>query len=271
MNEIENTNDVSAINESSMAATVPVSQAPSSSTLPTIPLWGTRYGVIHDTRADDVPARSLSQYGEWVEQELDLVGALLDEGDTALQYGAEYGAHTLYLSKLVGASGQVYVVEPSRMAHIALCTTLGLNNVRNVYPHHVALGDRQAQVRVPTPSGQPEEYANMIPLDALQLPALHMLKVNMSGTLMQLLAGAGETVRKYKPAIYFRLSTMELAADEVAALKAQGYRCWSHLPYLYNTTNFAENKRNIFPGWSYQNVIAVHQDSPVNFERLPKI
>lgn len=242
-----------------------------SKAVPSVPLWNTRYGVVHDNQADDVIARSLSSYGEWVEQELDLVGALLDEGNVALQYGAEHGAHALYLSKLVGATGEVHVVEPRRLPHIALCTALGLNNVRNVHPCQAALGDRQGTVDLPASSSQPEERVRMLTLDALKLSALHLLKVNALDSLLSLLSGGGEILRKHKPAIYFRLSTMESAANEVAALKEKGYRCWSHLPYLYNANNFAENKRNIFPGWSYQNVIAVHRDAPVDFQHLPEI
>ncbi|HTV87287.1 MAG TPA: FkbM family methyltransferase [Dyella sp.] len=242
-----------------------------SKAVPSVPLWNTRYGMVHDNQADDVIARSLSSYGEWAEQELDLVGALLDEGNVALQYGAEHGAHALYMSKLVGVAGEVHVVEPRRLPHIALCTALGLNNVRNVHPWQAALGDRQGSVDLPASTDQPEERVRMLTLDALKLSALHLLKINLHGCLLALLSGAGETLRKHKPAIYFRLSTLESAANEVAALKETGYRCWSHLPYLYNAGNFAENKRNIFPGWSHQNVIAVHRDAPVNFQHLPEI
>ncbi|GAB2581575.1 hypothetical protein ISP15_05925 [Dyella jejuensis] len=238
---------------------------------PGVSLWSTRYGIVQARQADDVVARSLSKYGEWIEQELDTIGSLLDDGAVALQYGAEYGAHALYLSSLVGNSGEVHVVEPHRLEHIALCTAVALNNLRNVYPHHVGLGDRAGRMDIPASHGQPEERARMVPLDSLELANLHLLKINPPGALMSTLAGAVETLRQHKPAIYFRLSSMELAANEVAALKAQDYRCWSHLPYLYNPSNLSGNKQNIFPGWAYQNVIAVHRDAPAEFGHLPEL
>lgn len=238
---------------------------------PGVSLWNTRYGIVQARQADDVVARSLSKYGEWIEQELDTIGSLLDDGHVAVQYGAEYGAHALYLSSLVGNSGEVHVVEPRRLEHIALCTAVALNGLRNVYPHHVGLGDRSGRMELPASNEQPEERARMVPLDSLELSHLHLLKINPPGALMSVLAGAAETLRQHKPAIYFRLSTMELAANEVAALKTHGYRCWSHLPYLYNPSNLSGNKQNMFPGWAHQNVIAVHRDAPAEFEHLPEL
>ncbi|QAU24127.1 hypothetical protein EO087_09095 [Dyella sp. M7H15-1] len=226
-----------------------------------VPLWSTRYGILQTRKSDDVVTRSLSKYGEWMEQELDVIGMLLDEGSVALQYGAEYGVHTLYLSALVGDSGQVHVAEPRRLEHIALCNAVGLNNLRNVYPHHVGLGERSGKLELASSNDQPEERTHMVAVDSLELPNLHLLKVNAPGTLISVLAGAVEALRQHKPAIYFRLSTMELAVTEIETLKAHGYRCWSHLPYLYNSANLSGNKLNIFPGWTHQNVIATRQPS----------
>jgi FkbM family methyltransferase len=236
-----------------------------------VPLWHTRYGIVQANHADDVIARSLAKYGEWAEQELDVIGTLLDEGSIALQYGAEYGVHALYLSNLVGEGGQVHIAEPRRLEHIALCTSVALNNLRNVYPHHAALGERDARWELPVSEGQPEERTHMVRVDSLELSNVHLLKINPPGVLLPLLTGAAETLRQHKPAIYFRLSTMDLAVAEVEALKARGYRCWSHLPYLYNSASLSGNKLNIFPGWVHQNVIAVHRDMPAEFGHLPEL
>jgi FkbM family methyltransferase len=267
MSQVESIKNEAAVAELATIAKAPARPASNAG----VPLWSTRYGIVQANQADDVIARSLSKYGEWIEQELDAIGTLLDEGSIAVQYGAEYGAHALYLSSLVGDSGEVHVVEPRRLEHIALCTAVALNNLRNVYPHHVALGERAGRLEMPASPSQPTERSRMIPVDSLELSNLHLLKINPPGALMSVLAGATETLRQHKPAIYFRLSTMELAATEVAALKTHGYRCWSHLPYLYNPSNLSGNKLNIFPGWAHQNVIAVHRDAPAEFEHLPEL
>jgi len=234
--------------------------------------WQTRYGVVLAAPSKTIMARSLAEYGEWIEQELDTIGALLDEGHVALEYGAEYGAQTLLLSQLVGTSGQVYVVEPRRFEHIALCSTLALNQVRNVYPLHAALGDsRHATVFLAAADEQPEETCRQVALDSLRIAKLHLIKVNRAGGLLPMLAGAEGTVRNHRPSIYFRLSNTDLATEEINTLKSMGYRCWSHLPYLYSARNFAGATSNIFPGWVSQNVIATHKDATEEFVHLHEL
>lgn len=234
--------------------------------------WQTRYGLVLANTSKAIIARSLAEYGEWIEQELDTIGALLDDGHVALEYGAEYGAQTLWLSQLVGANGQVYVVEPRRFDHIALCSTLALNQVRNVYPLHAALGDtRHASVFFAAADDQPEETCRQVALDSLRMAKLNLIKVNRAGGLLPMLAGAEATLRSHRPNIYFRLSNTDLATEEINALKAMGYRCWSHLPYLYSAGNFAGTTKNIFPGWVSQNVIATHKDATEEFGHLHEL
>jgi FkbM family methyltransferase len=268
MSQVDSTKKEAATAEPAASGTKAASRPMAN---PGVPLWSTRYGIVPANQADDVIARSLSKYGEWSEHELDTLGAVLDEGGIALQYGAEYGAHALYLSSLVGDTGEVHVVEPRRMEHIALCAAVALNHLRNVYPYHVALGERSGRLELPASSEQQAERSRMVSLDSLELPKLHLLKINVPGSLMSILSGATEVLRQHKPAIYFRLSTMDFAATEITALKMHGYRCWSHLPYLYNPSNLSGNKINIFPGWAHQNVIAVHRDTPAEFEHLPEL
>ncbi|WP_114241790.1 hypothetical protein [Dyella sp. C9] len=231
--------------------------------------WQTRCGLILAQPCRTPVTRSLSEYGEWIEQELDTIGALLDEGQAVLQYGAEYGAQTLWLSKLVGQGGRVHVVEPRRLDHIALCSTLALNGVRNVYPLHAALGEKQgATVYLDAADDQPAETCTQMTLDALRLGKLHLVKVNRAGGLLPLLAGAEATLRHDHPIIYFRLSHSDQAMEEIKALKGLGYRCWSHLPYLHSALNFAGSTSNIFPGWVSQNVIATHREADEVFSHL---
>jgi FkbM family methyltransferase len=234
-------------------------------------MWTTRYGIVQASQVDDLVTQSLNNYGEWAERELDVVGALLDEGNVALQYGAEYSAQTLALAGLIGSAGQVHVVEPRRLSHMTLCTSAALNGLRNVYPHHIALGDVNGHVDLPASSNHPQERTRLVALDSMEFSELQLLKINPLGCLLPVLAGASETLRQHKPAVYFRLSAMELAINEIATLKAQGYRCWSHLPYLYNQANFTSNKRNIFPGFVNQNVIAVHKSASTGFDHLTEL
>lgn len=216
--------------------------------------WNTRYGVINAVPDDNMVARSLDRYGEWAESELDLLSGVLQEGSTALQVGAEYGVHALWLAQTLGPEGEVHVFEPNRLGHLQLCANAALNGVVNIYGYVTGA-----------------EAKRDISVDALNLPGLQLIKVNPTGTLLSILGGASDTIRKLKPYLYFRVGSPELAVAEVAAVKKLGYRCWSHVAYLYNPANATGNASDMFAGWAHQNVIAAPIESGVEFDDLREI
>jgi len=224
------------------------------------PLWHTRYGITAAVATDNVVARSLQLYGEWAEHETNLLSGLIEEGQTLLEFGGDFAAHTLWMAHAVGPLGQVHVVEPRRLRFQQLCANIALNQLDNVFTHPVWLdrspGQRTLDAR---------ESVRAVTIDSLQLEAIHLMKFNLADTLVDALAGAGETLREHRPLLYVRLSGMEQAGQEVASIKALGYRVWSHVPYLYNSDNHAGVENNIFPGIVQQNAIAAPADSHFEF------
>ena len=61
---------------------------------------------MHKTATHKV-GRSLSMYGEWSEHEVVLFSQLVSPGDTIYDVGANLGAFTIPLSKMVGEHGRV--------------------------------------------------------------------------------------------------------------------------------------------------------------------
>lgn len=230
------------------------------------PFWKTRYGIAAAVATDDVVARSLQLYGEWAEHETNLLSGLIEEGQTILEFGGDLAAHALWMAHTVGPLGQVHVVEPRRLRFQQLCANVALNRLDNVFAHPAWL-DRSAGQHV---LGA-KETVRAITIDSLQLEAVHLMKFNLANTLVDALAGARETLREHRPLLYVRLSGMEQAAAEVASIKALGYRVWSHVPYLYNSDNFAGLENNIFPGIVQQNAIAAPVDSRFEFGDRPEL
>ena len=70
----------------------------------------------------------------------------------------------------------------------------------------------------------------------------------------------------YRTACWRRHHRRQRVEAEVQALKDLGYRCWSHVPYLYNADNYAEQTSNIFPGCVSQNVMASPVESRFELE-----
>lgn len=239
-------------------------------------LWKTRYGITAQVSTQEPVVRSLQQYGEWMEHELDLLSGLVQEGQTTLEFGGDFGAHSLWLSQVVGQTGHVHVVEPRRLEFQQLCANLALNQLLNVYTHSAWLGRDAGML----PLGELMDAGcaadagsrvRSVSLDSLSLEALHLLKVNLPGTLAGILREADETIRRCRPAIYARLGNPEQAVVEVRMLKEAGYRCWSHLPYLFNRDNFAGYDDNLFPGCVSANIIATPVEARMEFERLQEL
>jgi FkbM family methyltransferase len=234
-------------------------------------IWNTRYGLTTAVPLNCPAARSLQLYGEWAEQEIDLLSSLIQDGQAVLEFGGDYGAHALWLGQAVGETGQVHVAEPRRLLFQQMCANVALNGLTNVYTHARWLGRCKGQAALSSlPSNTTktgaDEIVNTLTVDELELEELHLLKINLPGSLIDLLAGAAETIRKHRPVIYARLAGIEHAEAEVQALKDLGYRCWSHVPYLYNASNHAEQTTNIFPGCVSQNVIASPVESRFELE-----
>jgi FkbM family methyltransferase len=237
------------------------------------PFWSTRYGIAAAVTADNAVARSLQLYGEWAEHETILLSGLIEEGHTVLEFGGDFAAHALWMAQVVGPQGEVHVAEPRRIRFQQACANVAINGLDNVFTHPVWLGRGKGTSSLssllPATSAGADEKVRVATVDSLRLEALHLLKVNQPYALVDVLAGAGDTVRTHRPLIYARLSGMDEAQAEVDAIKALGYRAWSHVPYLFNSENHAGADANIFPGMVQQNVIAAPADSRFEFaERL---
>ena len=229
------------------------------------PLLTTRYGIAAPTTSDAAPARALQLYGEWAEQEADLLSGLITEGHHVVEIGGDHAAHTVWLALAVGDTGTVHVVEPRRLPFQQLCANIALNQLGNVHTHHAWAGTDDGVDYLG------DEATRRITLDDLHLPELHLLKVNIPGMLPGLLDGAARTLRSFRPLIYARLGGPATAEREVAALKSHGYRVWSHTPALFNARNHAGTARNIFPGLLSCNLIAAHPDNAMEFDALTEI
>ena len=84
---------------------------------------------------------------EWSEPEVEAFAAVIHQGDTVLDIGANIGAFTVPLAKLVGGSGRVIAFEPYRINYQMLNANIALNGHRNVWAHQVGVGSRQTTAK----------------------------------------------------------------------------------------------------------------------------
>ena len=219
-----------------------------------------RHGLMLFNSHDRYVGASLRKYGEWSEAELMLFQQLVPPGSVVVEGGANIGPHTVALSKLVGATGEVHAFEPQRLVFQTLCANLALNGCANVYAYHAAVGARNGEVLVPAaPPDRPENFGGIglqgvssgerTPLrriDDLDLRACRLIKLDVEGMEAEALQGAAETVRRLRPLLYVENDRPDLSEALVRLLHSWRYDAYWHAPPLFSKDNFAGDQENIF-------------------------
>ncbi|MBF0587530.1 MAG: FkbM family methyltransferase [Magnetococcales bacterium] len=243
-----------------------------------------RHGLMAYNKNDAFVGRALDLYGEWCEAEMALLGQILQPGQTVLDIGANIGTHTLFFSQQVTGKEQIGVVhafEPQRLAYQMLCANLAINERLNVFTHQVAVGDAPGETLIPAIhprekinfSGLPAigyeqgETVSVVTIDGLNLPACHLIKIDVEGMESRVLNGARETIGRYRPVIYTENNTEERAAETIATMTSLNYRCWWHIEGYYNPNNHFNNEENIFQKYAPEaNMLCFHQDLTINVD-----
>ncbi len=166
----------------------------------------------------------------------------LGPGMTAIDVGANIGYHTLRMARSVGADGRVIAIEPAPRAVARLRRNLALNTFPNVEVVVAALGDHDAELaELQLQSSYPlsgrgaaeRTLARVARLDTLvlerQLNRVDLIKIDVDGQEAKVLRGAGGTLERFRPALFFELtpSVVEAGGDSIeelfASLVALGY------------------------------------------------
>jgi FkbM family methyltransferase len=253
-----------------------------------------RYGEMIYRPNDVYIGRSLDLYGEYSEQEVQLFRAAVRPGQTVLDVGANIGAHSVALARLVTSTGRVLAFEPQRDIFYALCGNVAQNNLRQVRCYLAAVGETPGTIAVPELDSEIEanyggvgladglgsavsEPVTLMRIDDLQLPACHFIKVDVEGMEERALMGAAQTIRRFRPLLYVEDDRSDRSGDLRACLFEFGYELYVHRPALYNPANFAGHRENVFGRIVSLNLFAHPVDSPspiqpeqFNLERLAR-
>jgi FkbM family methyltransferase len=218
-----------------------------------------RHGTMMYLRQDIYVGRSFAEYGEYSEGEVDVFRQCLRPGDVALDIGANFGSHTIPLAQMVGPGGAVYAFEPQRILFQILCGNVALNELGNVRALPVALGRSAGRTKVPALDyrgannfggialgGAEGEDVAVVALDQVELPKVRLIKIDVEGMELDVLAGAKQTLARCRPILYVENDRADKAEPLVAQLLQDGYRLWWHTPPLYNPANFLGNPQNVF-------------------------
>ncbi len=266
---------------------------PSSAHAPHAPLLESRYVALKNCRHgpmayninDTFVGRSLDYYGELCDSELNLLGVVLQEGQTVLDVGANIGVHTVFLAKKVGLKGTVFAFEPQRHAYHLLCANIALNSLSNVHSFRCGVGEKKAHCFIPDfepdvernygalsiEDGEDGEKIKIVSIDSLDLPACHLIKIDVEGMESKVLLGAKKTLEKFKPMLFMENNREEQSDELFQITEESGYRAWWHFTPYYNPKNYFDNSENIFPDVVDANVLCIHRDVPAQVDVLEPV
>lgn len=142
----------------------------------------------------------------------------ITKGSTILDIGAHIGLYSVPFSQLTGHQGKVYCFEPTPSTFKVLCSTIRLNNLKNVIPVNYAVSDKTGSVRfnLTTNSGEGSNANSIVNIDTtknfLDIQAysiddfrkahdlkIDVLKIDVEGVEFSALKGANETFMIDRP------------------------------------------------------------------------
>ena len=184
--------------------------------------------------------------------------------------GANVGIMSLFFAKSVGDSGTVVAFEPHPYSFHRLSRNIKVNRLRNVRALHVAVGEQRTHLELFQPSRhlsaatfdreravQMQEgdiIVHTVEVDTLdslitryQLPPPNMIKVDVEGFEVNVLLGAGETIRRFKPAWFIEIhrdvSETPTTQQVVRLLAPYGYQFFHVENHAGITEDIAETIR----------------------------
>jgi FkbM family methyltransferase len=167
-----------------------------------------------------------------------------------LDIGANIGVHSVALAGEVGPKGKILAFEAQRIVFNMLAGNIALNSIENVFCYHKALADHNGSIDIPQfdygrplslgsvefggrqnePIGQDpiddpdrREQVECSTVDALGLPQVDLIKIDVEGMELGVLRGAAELVDRCRPIIQVEY----LKGDREALkrwLKDRGYK-----------------------------------------------
>jgi FkbM family methyltransferase len=190
-------------------------------------------------------SRVLFLTGNFEPNELTWLSETLTEGMTMIDIGAHMGMYTLTASKLVGESGIVVALEPSTREFQRLTFHVTLNDLRNVRCLQVAASSAcgEATLKIawewnsghntfgeffnPAVEMTREERVPMQTVDALvaaqRLQRVDVIKIDVEGHELQVLAGTVETLTRFRPRVLIEVCEETLRRQGASAEAVLGF------------------------------------------------
>ena len=215
----------------------------------------TRTGILQYLPDEPMVGDAIGWYGEHLQGQLDLLARIVRPGSTLMEVGAGVGAHAVFLGRMLGEAGHLFVYESRPVPQRILRQNLAVNGVSNVTVMRRELGSRG--------EGEGSEPTSET-LDDLQLERLDWLKVNAGVAALDILAGASETLWRLRPLLFLAAADEQGLHELTERAREFGYRCWRMEAGLFNRENFNRREADIYAGAKAMALLAIPEEIDVD-------
>jgi FkbM family methyltransferase len=216
-----------------------------------------KHGLMSWYNEDELVGYALDLYGEYSEGEVEVFRKILKPGDTAIDVGANIGAFTVPMARLVGESGKIYAFEASNKNLELLRKNVAdnrLDGIVEVIPKAASDGpgplkiSKQDALHAYTSGydGGNEFEVDAQRIDDLNLQKCRLIKIDVDRHELQVIRGARETIKGCRPILYVENESDEHRKQLIAEIVELGYRLYWHRPFQFHKDNYRGEKRNFF-------------------------
>ena len=249
-----------------------------------------KHGIFSYYSNDKYIGKSLSEYGEWSEAEVNLLKQLLPDNDNIIEIGSNIGTHTIPLAKQVLNGGLVYAIEPQHQNYKLLLENIKDNEIKNVKVLKVAISSKEGKAymntfdeNMTTNYGDSRIFsvnfkdAESVPVKTLdqlfiddikEKKSIKLIKCDAQGQELNIILGSRKIIDIYKPYLYLENGDINTSKTLIEEVKRMGYIMFWHLPPLYNPDNFLSNNKNIFPKIISCNMFCIHSSLKIKLDQI---
>ena len=251
-----------------------------------------KHGIFSYYSNDQYIGKSLSEYGEWSEAEVNLLKQIIPINENIIEVGSNIGTHTIPLAKHVSNGGLVYAIEPQFQNHKLLVKNIEDNELNNVKVLKVAISSKEGKAYMNTfDENMISNYgdarifnsnftgAESVPLKTLdqlfyddveEKKPIKLIKCDAQGQELNIILGSKKIINVYKPYLYLENDDINTSKSLIEEIRYLGYKMFWHLPPLYNPVNFFKNSKNIFPKIISCNMFCIPNVSKIKLNELWK-
>jgi FkbM family methyltransferase len=244
-------------------------------------------------RFDSTIGRSLREYGEWAQVELNFLFDFVEPGSTIIDIGAFIGTHTLAFSQIVGLKGTVYAFEPQLSAFQLLSSNVKQNAISNVRLFNTALSDIIGSIslsdfnpaykdnlgsfslKTVTKSitdDNDKTTINLETLDKYEVEKCDLIKIDVEGMEYKVLKGAEETIHHFHPLVFAECLSLDEGWKVILLMRDKGYKAFLHNELAYNPFNFNNNPNTFLDDARETNILFIPDYELPRFqEKIKKV